>query len=147
MRSLPWLLLCAACGPGDPTGPASADVVGVRVAGAAGDYTFAVSIRSDETGCDRYADWWEVVDPDGALVFRRILDHSHPSEQPFERDGGPVPIAAEEEVVVRAHLSPGGYGGQVMLGTVADGFLPTEPEPGFAEDLVTEPPLPAGCLF
>ncbi|MCA9493497.1 MAG: hypothetical protein KC621_26380 [Myxococcales bacterium] len=147
MRSLPWFLLVAACGPADADGVATADVVGVRVTGDAGAYTFAVSVRSDETGCDRYADWWEVLSADGSLVYRRVLDHSHPGEQPFERDGGPVQIAADERVLVRAHLSPDGYGGEGMEGTVADGFVSIEPAPGFALDLATEPPLPAGCLF
>lgn len=147
MRSLPWFLLCAACSPADPGVASTADVVGVRVTGSEDAYTFAVSIRSDETGCDRYADWWEVLDADGALVYRRVLDHSHPKEQPFERDGGPVTIAVDEPVVVRAHLFPHGYGGEAMEGSVADGFVPARLAPGFGDGVDDEPPLPSGCLF
>jgi len=151
------LLGCSGPGARDPTGGSptpngatpnpTADVVGVRVTGDPDDYTFFVSIRSDETGCDRYADWWEVLTPDGALVYRRILDHSHPNEQPFERSGGPVAVAAADSLVVRAHLHPNGYGGASLAGSVESGFPPTTLEDGFAADLATAPPLPTGCLF
>jgi hypothetical protein len=141
-----WLAVGCAGG-GDDGGAPSADVVGVRATGDAGAYTFWVSIASDETGCDRYADWWEVLDPAGNLVFRRILDHSHPDEQPFERDGGPVPVAAADEVLVRAHLHPGGYVGDGMRGSVAAGFTAWHAEEGFAAALASAEPQPASCLF
>lgn len=154
------LLALAACGgaerggatgstttpPGTADAPA-ADVVSVSVTGDAGAYTFAVGVRSDETGCDRYADWWELVTPEGALVYRRILDHSHPDEQPFVRTGGPVAVAADDPLVVRAHLAPGGFVGAAMRGTAAQGFAPITLESGFAADLEAMPPQPAACLF
>lgn len=128
--------------------PALADVVAVAVSGSPGAYTFAVTVRSPDTGCDRYADWWEVVRPDGALVHRRVLGHSHVDEQPFARSGGPVAIAADDEVIVRAHLNPGGYGGAAMRGSPAVGFA-AAPEVGaaFAPDLARVQPLPDGCAF
>ncbi len=126
---------------------AAADVVSVSVTGSEQAYTFAVAIRSDETGCDRYADWWEVLSEDGDLLYRRVLAHSHPTEQPFTRTGGPVPIDADTPVRVRAHLHPGGYVGTVMLGTAAGAFVTDDPGPGFAADLETQPPLPDGCAF
>ena len=160
MRVATWLVASLVCsGPSatgtndrslTPDGAVSdptADVVGVRVTGDPSDYTFYVSVRSDETGCDRYADWWEVLTPEGALVYRRILDHSHPSEQPFERSGGPVAVAATDSLVVRAHLHPNGYGGDALAGTAASGFAATTLEDGFAADLATASPLPTGCLF
>lgn len=51
-------------------------------------------MRSPDRDCGLYADWWEVVGEDGRLLYRRILMHSHPDEQPFTRPGGPVAIAA-----------------------------------------------------
>ena len=131
--------------PADPS--AVADVVGVSVTGDPGDYAFAVSIRSEETGCDQYADWWEVVTPAGDLVFRRILNHSHPTEQPFTRDGGPVEVAASDEVFVRAHLHPTGYLGQIARGSAESGFEIIDPEPGFAAELAKKTPLPGDCWF
>jgi hypothetical protein len=133
-------------GGGDPA-DATADVVGVEVTGDPGAYTFSVSVRSDETGCEQYADWWEVLTSGGALVYRRILEHSHPSEQPFTRTGGPVDVTAADALVVRAHLHPNGYAGGAMAGSVEGGFGPTTLETGFAADLATAPPLPTRCLF
>jgi hypothetical protein len=53
---------------------------------------------------------WEVVDVTGeALLYRRILGHSHVSEQPFVRSGGPV-SATSDVVIVRSHGNVGGYG-------------------------------------
>jgi len=137
------------CGTGSRTdeGGFAADVVATRVTGDASAYTFYVSIRSDETGCDRYADWWELLTPEGALVYRRILDHSHPDEQPFERSGGPVDVGPDDPLVVRAHLHPQGYGGTALAGTASGAFTLTTLEDGFAADLETSPPLPASCLF
>lgn len=102
---------------------------------------------SPDTGCDRYADWWEVLDQDGALLYRRVLAHSHPDEQPFTRDGGPVPATAGQILWVRAHLHPDGYGANALKGSVQAGFTAAEPAPGFAAALATTPPLPSSCLF
>lgn len=126
---------------------AYADVVSVKVSGAPGSYRFTVAIRSPDQGCDRYADWWEVVSEDGRLLYRRILAHSHVNEQPFERSGGPVPIAPTTPVWVRAHMKPDGYGGTVFKGSVRDGFRPHTPPSGFASGLERQPPLPAKCAF
>jgi len=110
--------------------------------------SFSVTISSDETGCDRYADWWEVVSADGTqLVYRRILAHSHVSEQPFTRSGGPVDIPDDREVVVRAHMNPTGYGGGAMRGSVAGGFTEVVLDAGFGAALETAAPLPSGCAF
>ena len=135
------------------SGGARASVTAVRVTGTPGAYTFAVTVESDETGCERYADWWEVVRGDESLAYRRILAHSHPDEQPFTRSGGPVPVAETERVVVRAHLRPDGvaapgvYRGQVLEGSVAEGFSPFEAPRDFGAALEGAPPQPSGCAF
>ncbi|MEN0062957.1 MAG: hypothetical protein AAGA48_12460 [Myxococcota bacterium] len=131
-----------------PQGPAEASVTEVAVTGEAGAYTFAVTIASDETGCEQYADWWEVVTAeDEGLVYRRILTHSHPNEQPFTRSGGPVDVAADTELLVRAHLNPSGYQGSALRGTVADGFATEVAADALGTSLETSPPQPDGCLF
>lgn len=129
-----------------PSGP-YADVVSVTASGADGAWTVAVGLRSEETGCDQYANWWEVLRMDGTLVYRRILDHSHPDEQPFVRDGGPVAVRADEPVVVRGHMVPTGYGGALMSGTLGSSFSAWEAPDGFGADLEDDPPLPTECLF
>ena len=62
-------------------------MIQVSVSGSAQSYTFSVTLRSSDTGCDHYADWWEVLSSDGELIYRRVLLHSHVDEQPFTRSG------------------------------------------------------------
>jgi hypothetical protein len=127
--------------------PPLANVVSVAVSGEPGALRFAVGIESPDTGCEQYADWWEVVGTDGRLLYRRVLRHSHLDEQPFVRSGGPVDVDSDRTVWVRAHIHPTGYGGQAMKGSVSSGFAPADPEPGFAAELADSPPLPDGCAF
>jgi len=119
----------------------------VDVAGESSAYHFSVAIRSGEAGCDRYADWWEVVSENGELLYRRVLGHSHTNEQPFTRSGGPVPIKGGDLVWVRAHMAPGGYGGQAFYGSVNDGFSVADLDGSWAPDLATTAPLPDECAF
>lgn len=146
-------LVLGSCGPGRSQAPLAtvgdrADVVAVRVDGSPGAYVFAVTVQSPDQGCDRYAAWWEVVDPEGqALHLRRVLAHSHVDEQPFTRQGGPAAIAADQEVVVRAWLHPAGYGGQALRGSVARGFQAWSPPEGFGAGLAAEGPQVELCAF
>lgn len=131
---------------------ARADVVDVRFSGSGGSGSFAVTLHSGDTGCEAYADWWEVLRADGSLVTRRILGHSHVNEQPFTRSGSRVSVADDEELIVRAHFAragsrESGYGGQVMRGTIAGGFQATSLPAGFAADLENAAPQPSGCAF
>jgi hypothetical protein len=122
----------------------------VRVSGSENNYNFSVTLRSPDTGCDQYANWWEVVSADGqSLIYRRILVHSHIDEQPFTRSGGVVDIGADTEVIVRGHMHPSGYGeGEiVMKGSVANGFKPDIVAAGFGQGVETVAPLPNGCAF
>jgi hypothetical protein len=88
-----------------------------------------------------------VVSTDGVLIYRRILAHSHVTEQPFTRPGGNVKISSDQVVIVRAHMNSTGYGGKVMVGSVKYGFEQKLHEPGFAESLKKQEPLPEGCAF
>lgn len=124
-----------------------ADVLSIRVTGEPGRYQFGVEIASPDTGCEQFADWWEVLSDDRQLLYRRILLHSHVDEQPFTRSGGPVEIDASSVVYIRAHMNTTGYGGQVLRGTVQGGFEPVEVEPGFGSGLERVPPQPEDCAF
>ena len=124
-----------------------AAVRAVQVSGADSAYTFEVTVESPDTGCEQYADWWEVVSLEGELLYRRVLLHSHVNEQPFTRTGGPVPVAADQIVWVRAHMQPGGYGGQAWRGSVQDGFEPADLAPNFAASLANQAPQPTSCAF
>ena len=126
---------------------AAARVTAVQVNGQPQNYNFSVTIESRETGCDQYADWWEVVTPEGELIYRRTLAHSHVSEQPFTRSGGPVRIAANQRVHVRVHMNNSGYPKVVMSGSVAEGFSPETLREDFAADLAEADPQPPDCAF
>ncbi|MEO1231713.1 MAG: hypothetical protein AAFZ18_22670 [Myxococcota bacterium] len=151
IRLLPLFVACSAeeapASESPPATAATADVTQVSVSGVESAYRFSVRVRSPDTGCDRYADWWEVVDAaTGALLYRRILLHSHVSEQPFTRSGGPVPARADQVVVVRAHLNTGGYG-VAQSGTAQSTFTSTRTAEGFGVDLETASPQPSDCAF
>jgi hypothetical protein len=134
--------------PMEDTLPASqAEVLSIKVSGETGAYNFLVTVSSPDTGCDQYADWWEVISQDGELLYRRILLHSHVNEQPFTRSGGPVPIESDTIVLVRAHMHPGGYGSLAMKGSLDQGFEQVELSDDFAADLAERLPLPEDCDF
>lgn len=127
--------------------PPGAVVQEVSVTGDLGGDTLRVTVASPDTGCDEYADWWEVLSAEGELLYRRVLLHSHVGEQPFTRSGGPVPALPDQELLVRAHLNTTGYGNQAMRGTITGGFTPTESSPDFAAGVEGRAPLPNGCAF
>ncbi len=138
------------------TGPVEdrlANVTAAMATGEPGNYTFAVSIRSPDTGCDLYANWWEVLSADGELLYRRVLAHSHVDEQPFARSGGPVDAAANDRLVVRAHLhnagsvDRGSYGGIEFVGSVASGFVAADDLGAAAAGIESADPQPTGCAF
>ncbi len=124
-----------------------ADVIAVAVQGRPGAYQMAVTVKSPDTGCGQYADWWEVLSPHRKLLYRRVLDHSHVGEQPFLRVGGPVHIQPDTVVWIRAHMHPAGYGGSAFKGSVASGFQKTLLPSTFAGGLAREAPLPSSCDF
>ncbi len=133
--------------PSDDGNPVAV-VTAVEVpSGEPGGYTFAVTVESPDTGCKQYANWWEVITPEGDLIYRRILAHSHVDEQPFERSGGPVAVQPDQTVIVRAHMEPSGYGSQALQGTAESGFEAVTLSLNFAADLAIAEPQPQSCTF
>lgn len=119
------VLLVAACGGDDETAaddlgseftPGCADVRDVAITvESAGTYRFDVTVKSDETGWDKYADAWEVRAPDGTVLGTRILAHPHVDEQPFTRSLSGVVIPAEvTQVEVAARDLVEGFCGTAM---------------------------------
>ncbi|MDW3192437.1 MAG: hypothetical protein R8G66_08730 [Cytophagales bacterium] len=125
----------------------NARVTAVSIQGDAQDYRFSVTLSTPDLGCEQYADWWEVVDVSGNLLYRRILTHSHVNEQPFTRSGGPVAVDTNQEVWVRLHMNNSGYSNLAMFGTPGNGFESKEFPDGFAIGLDRQVPLPDGCRF
>jgi hypothetical protein len=99
-----------------PARAGEADVIAVRVR-AAGDgrFDFDVTIRSRDTGWNRYADRFEVLSPEGRVLGTRVLLHPHEDEQPFTRDltGIAIPVGIRR-VTVRAHMKGVGHDGMTM---------------------------------
>ena len=93
-----------------------ADVVDVvATAEASGSYRFDVTVRSPDTGWDKYADLWEVRAPDGAVLGERVLAHPHVDEQPFTRSQSGISIpAGVSTVTVVARDSVNGFCGQAL---------------------------------
>ncbi len=150
-----WLGACATSTPhaeGEDTNvappkPTHAEVLAVQTSGSSAAFTFAVENASPDTGCDHYADWWEVVSPDGTLLYRRILLHSHVDEQPFTRSGGPVAVSPDQDLFVRVHMHPDGYAISGARGSVGEGFSAIKIPLDFAAHLESAPPLPDDCAF
>jgi hypothetical protein len=124
-----------------------ADAIQISISGDPRSYRFSVTIRSPDTGCNQYADWWEVVSPGGQLIYRRVLLHSHVGEQPFTRSGGPVNVQPGETVIIRGHMNGTRYGGAGLKGSVSGGFTTTELRRDFGVELDQQDPLPPGCGF
>ena len=99
-----------------PASAGEADVVAVEAARvAAGVWRFDVTVRHADAGWDHYADRWEVMSPDGAVLATRVLLHPHDNEQPFTRSLPRVEVPEGlRRIAVRAHDSVHGYGGAVM---------------------------------
>ncbi|RNC95311.1 MAG: hypothetical protein ED558_09605 [Oricola sp.] len=93
-----------------------ADVVGVEARQAdSGTWHFDVTVAHADEGWDHYADLWEVVGPDSAVLGSRVLAHPHVDEQPFTRSLSGVSIdGAIGSVTVRARDSVHGFGGAEM---------------------------------
>lgn len=98
---------------GLPGSVLAADVIAVDVTrNSDGTYRIAATIRSEETGWDKYADKWQVLGPDGSILGTRVLHHPHVSEQPFTRALPALRLPADiAEIRVRAHDSVTGFGG------------------------------------
>ena len=99
-----------------PAQAGEADVVGVKIIKeGTGTYRFDVSVRHGDEGWKHYADAWDVVAPDGAVLGTRKLAHPHEDEQPFTRSlAGVVIPPAINQVTLRAHDSVHEYGGAEM---------------------------------
>ncbi len=81
-----------------------------------GTFRFEVTLRHDDEGWQHYANAWEVVDLDGAVLATRTLHHPHVAEQPFTRSLSGVQIEEPiARVEIRARDSVHGYGGRALV--------------------------------
>lgn len=77
---------------------------------ADGSWTISVSIQHPDTGWDHFANGWQVLTPDGAIIGYRELAHPHVDEQPFTRSLSGVKIPANVgAVLIRPHCTMDGW--------------------------------------
>ncbi len=93
-----------------------ADVIAATAAPEGGElWRFEVTVRHADTGWDHYADVYEILDPEGRLLGRRVLLHPHVDEQPFTRSVSGVRVPRSlKRVRIRAHDKVHGWGGQEL---------------------------------
>ncbi len=92
------------------------DVVKVEVT-KSGDntYLFQVTLSHQDEGWDHFANKWDVIDAEGAVLGTRVLYHPHTNEQPFTRSLPNVRIpSATGTVTVLGHDSVHEYGGKTV---------------------------------
>ena len=83
--------------------------------------TVSATVRSADTGWDKYADAWEVRTLDGTVLGVRELAHPHETEQPFTRSLGGVSIpTGVDEVELAARDSVVGWCGDTLVVLVPD---------------------------
>ena len=99
---------CALAGEADVTGA-------VAHRSSTGSIDLDVTVRSNDTGWERYADRIEVLAPDGTILAVRVLDHPHEDEQPFTRDVPQIAVPrGVDTLTIRARFKPLGYDGAVF---------------------------------
>ncbi|MCB1493438.1 MAG: hypothetical protein KDJ77_16870 [Rhodobiaceae bacterium] len=121
-KTAPVITLALLLAGATPSLAGEADVVGVDVRPEGGGrYTVSATVRHDDTGWDHYADAFEVLAPDGAVLGTRVLVHPHETEQPFTRSltGVAIPEGITE-ITVRAHDKVHGLGGQEVTVSLPD---------------------------
>jgi hypothetical protein len=111
-----WSIVALLCLTPIAAGAGEADVLEVTAMPSGdGTWRFDVSVRHADAGWDHYANAWEVLAPDGAVLGTRTLLHPHAEEQPFTRSLTGVRIPDDvAAVTIRAHDSVHGYGGKAL---------------------------------
>ena len=107
-----------------PTGGADgcAHVIDADIEPTQGTYRVAATIRSADTGWEKYADAFEVRGRDGTVYGTRVLAHPHVDEQPFTRSLSGVEIPdGTNEVTIAARDSVAGFCGDVVTLPVPGG--------------------------
>ncbi|MEM9121346.1 MAG: hypothetical protein AAGD09_26210, partial [Cyanobacteria bacterium P01_F01_bin.56] len=145
---------------------------GVNVLGQPSDYQFEVTVQSHDENCERYADWVEVLTPDGMLKGRQVFEQPHDvnaqNDFTFAATISGLDLQADEEVVIRSHFHGdyvsgddplldsvlrerggmretyvrGGYTDQALRGSVAEGFRSVRLSRQYAQWLENDEPLP-----
>ncbi len=115
-KATKWMVVGLLLLGGTPAFAGEADVIAAKaMPEGEGTWRFQVTIRHDDAGWDHYADAYEILDPEGGLLGRRVLLHPHVDEQPFTRSISGVRIPEDlKRVRIRAHDKVHGWGGREL---------------------------------
>lgn len=92
-----------------------ADVVDVEIEATGDTFRISTTVRSADTGWEKYADAWEVRAPSGEVLGERVLAHPHVEEQPFTRSLSDVTIPPDvTQIEVAARDSVAGFCGATL---------------------------------
>lgn len=94
---------------------AEADMAQIRMVElsrtAPGTFRIEVTLAHADSGWEHYADKWDILGPDDAVLATRVLHHPHVNEQPFTRALSGVKLAPRVRFVrIRPHDKTHGYG-------------------------------------
>jgi hypothetical protein len=85
-------------------------------------YSFNVTVRHADEGWEHYANRWEVLSLEGAVLATRVLAHPHVNEQPFTRSLSGVKLpAGTKEVRSRMNDKVHGAEGVALIVDLAMG--------------------------
>ncbi|MEE9320865.1 MAG: hypothetical protein V3U76_10500 [Granulosicoccus sp.] len=92
-----------------------ADVTHVGIT-ALGDNSYRIdtTVLHADAGWDHYANRWDVLTEDGALLGSRVLAHPHENEQPFTRSTTLTIPDDVMEITIQAHDSVHELGGATI---------------------------------
>ena len=95
-------------------GTARANVVGAAISrNLNGTYDIRVTIRSADTGHEQYCDRFEILEPNGNLLYLHRIESPHADKQPFSVTALGVKIPEDlAQVTIRARMKPGGASGK-----------------------------------
>ena len=98
-----------------PSEEGCAHVIDATITAGSSGYRIDATVRSADTGWEKYADLWEVRGPNGEVYGERVLAHPHENEQPFTRSLSGVEIPdGVAEVTIAARDSVVGFCGDVF---------------------------------
>ena len=113
-------LVVAGCSSAAESDPADdegcAHVIDATAEDRGASWTVTATVKSADTGWEKYADAWQVRGPDSEVLGERILAHPHENEQPFTRSLSGIDIPeGVDTVTVAARDSVLGFCGEVFV--------------------------------
>ncbi|CEL99265.1 unnamed protein product [Vitrella brassicaformis CCMP3155] len=132
---------------GKHKGPPHADILDLGIKnGTSGGYVLKVRYTSTDKDCTQYMNWYELLDEEGRLLFKRHMTHPHTKFPIWRETLLPVDgVYDDTTVIVRGHMYPNGYSGKAIKGSIKDGFQPIDLPSDYAREAETGGPEAPEC--